>query len=306
MMNRAGLGAVLFMLLAPGAPALADEPLVGFTYTTDMLPKGKVEVEQWATAREGRSRGDFHLLEVREELSYGLADNFQLSGYVTLAHASVKNDAPDGSTTPPEAFADYRFDPSRRFTRSRFESVSVEGIYRIASPYTAFAGAALYAQPSIGPNFRELDTRLIVQKNFLDDRLVLAGNAGLVFGWRKLRENIVSDDAHWEHNTTIVLSTAASFRFTSNWNIGAELRNERGFDGHDPFDGDRKVNSVFYSGPSLHYGGRHVFATLTALFQLPIAADYTAAPALDSVINGLSNAPNSEKYRLRIKVGYYF
>lgn len=295
------------------APGLADEPLVGFTYTTDMLPKGKIEVEQWATFREGRSQGDFHLLETREELSFGLRDNLQVSGYLNLAHTSVSRDGADGRTVPPAAFADYGVDPLRRFSKSRFESVSLEGIYRIASPYTAFGGAALYAQPSIGPNFRELDARLIVQKNFADDRLVIAGNAGLVFGWRRILDDsaatdgrATADDGHWEHETTVVLSSAASYRFISNWNVGAEFRNERPVAGHDPFDGGRALGSAYYAGPSLHYGGQHVFATLTALFQLPIAADFTASPAVSEVVDGLSNALAAEKLRLRLKLGYYF
>jgi len=38
--------------LGPAAGARADEPLFGYTYTTDLLPPGKWEIEQWATDRE--------------------------------------------------------------------------------------------------------------------------------------------------------------------------------------------------------------------------------------------------------------
>src|ERR1700712_2035523 len=92
----------LALVGAVSTPALADEPLFGYIYTTDTLPKGQKEIEQWATLREGRSNGDFHLLQTRTEVSYGVTSNLQISGYVNTAYANVKNNGPDGTTLPPE------------------------------------------------------------------------------------------------------------------------------------------------------------------------------------------------------------
>src|SRR5690242_20102652 len=153
--------------------AIADEPLFGFIYTTDTLPKGQMEAEQWLTLREGRSQGRFYVLQSRTELSYGLTDAFQLSGYLNFAYANANHNTPSGDTSPPEIFADYHADPGSSFQKGRFESASLEGIYRFLSPYTDLFGAALYFEPSIGPRTYEMETRLILQKNFLDDKLVL-------------------------------------------------------------------------------------------------------------------------------------
>ena len=64
-------------LLALAAPLVrADEPLFGFTYTTDLLPKHKVELEQWSTTRFTKASGKFVLQENRTEVSYGVTDRF--------------------------------------------------------------------------------------------------------------------------------------------------------------------------------------------------------------------------------------
>lgn len=307
------VGAVLMLAFAslPTA-ARADEPLFGFVYTTDLLPKGQTEVEQWVTLREGRSQGDFHVIQTRTEVSHGVKDNLQVSGYLNLAYADVNRNTPSGETAPPEIFADYTADPARRFSKFRFESASVEAIYRFASPYTSPVGAALYLEPSIGPRTRELEAKLILQKNFLDDRLVFAANATLGYEWRKLPGDPTADPAsadfldHWDKETDVNFGLAGSYRFTSNWSLGGEIEDEHEWAGLNPFDGSKRTNEAWYVGPSLHYGGRHFFATLTTLFQMPWAHDYANRGADSLVVGGISNADDFEKYRFRLKMGYYF
>lgn len=308
--GRAALAAALS--LTGAAAAHADEPIFGYIYTTDLLPKGQKEVEQWATLREGRSQGDFHVLQTRTELSYGVTDRLQVSGYLNLAYADVLHDAPTGDTVPPEVFADYYSDPNGRFQKFRLESVSVEGMYRLTSPYTSPIGLAVYVEPSVGPNTRELEARVILQKNFIDDRLVIAANATLGYEWRKLHGDPSADPAsidfidHWDKETDVNFGLAASYRFAANWSAAAELQNEHEFAGLNPFDSSQRTNLAWYSGPTLHYAGRHMFATATVLFQLPWAHDYANSGPDSAVVNGISNADDFEKYRFRFKVGYYF
>jgi hypothetical protein len=305
--------AALGMAIAGSTPAKADEPLFGYIYTTDLLPKGQKEIENWTTLREGRSNGDFHLFQNRTEVSYGATSNFQISGYMNLAYGNVKHDGPDGSTIPPEVFADYNSTSTGRFRKFRFESASLEAIYRFSSPYTSPIGAAIYLEPSIGPRTKELEARLILQKNFIDDKLVFAFNATLGYEWRRLHGDPEADPttidfrSHIDKETDINFGLAGSYRFAPGWSFGAEIQNEREFAGLDPFKADHRTNLAWYSGPTLHYGGRHFFATFTTLFQLPWAHDYAESdPMQDAVIHGISNADDFEKYRFRVKVGYYF
>lgn len=309
------LASVLLATLAlagAGGAARADEPLFGYVYTTDTLPKGKTEIEHWDTLREGRSQGDFHVLQDRTEVSYGLTDKLQVSGYLNLAWADVRANTPSGDTAPPEIFADYTANPNKTFNHFRLESVSAEAIYRFASPYTDPIGAAVYVEPSFGPNTVELENRLILQKNFLDDRLVLAANATVGFEWRFLHGDPQADPTsedytnHWDKETDVNFGLAASYRFAPNWSFAGELQNEREYAGLNPFDSSKRTNVAWYAGPTIHYANGHYFFTGTMLFQLPWAQDL-ANPAPDSfVVNGVSNADDFEKYRFRFKVGYYF
>lgn len=298
--------------LCASVPAFADEPLFGFIVTTDTLPKGQKEVEQWVTLREGRSQGDFHVVQTRTEVSWGVTDKLQVSGYLNLAYANTFHNTPSGDTGPPEIFADYTADPDRRFKKLRLESVSAEALYRISSPYTSPVGAAIYIEPSIGPRTRELEARFILQKNFMQDRLVFAANATLGYEWRKLQADPTADPGtveattHWDKETDVNFGFAGSYRFASNWSAGAEIQNEHEWAGLNPFKGDHRTNEAWYTGPSLHYGGRHFFATATMLVQLPWAHDYANQGADSFVVNGISNADDFEKYRFRLKVGYYF
>jgi hypothetical protein len=305
-------GLVLIANCAGVSPAAADEPLFGFIYTTDLLPKGQLEAEQWATLREGRSQGTFHVLQTRTELSYGLTDAFQLSGYLNFAYADVNRNTPSGDTAPPEIFADYHADPNAPFRKGRFESASVEGIYRFLSPYTDPIGAAIYFEPSVGPRTYELETRLIVQKNFLDDRLVLAANATIGQEIRRLHGDPDADPTtndfhdHWDQETDVNFGLAASYRVVSNWALGVELQNEHEWAGLNPFNFSKRTNEALYLGPTIHYGGEKFFLTLTALWQLPVAQDFANKGADSFVVHGITNADDFEDLRIRLKVGFYF
>ncbi|MFT4075473.1 MAG: hypothetical protein QM647_08065 [Asticcacaulis sp.] len=293
--------------------AHADEPLFGYVYTTDLLPKGKKELEQWATFREGRANGDFHVLQTRTEFSYGVTDRFQVSTYLNLADTNVYHNAPDGTTLPAEVFADYNADPDARFKATRLESISVEGIYRFLSPYTDGFGLAAYIEPSIGPRTYELETRIIGQKNFIDDKLVIAGNITIGQEKRYLHGDTTADPdsedyvAHWDKETDVNFGLAATYRFAANWYAGGEWLNEREWAGFDPFDNSQRTNVAYYFGPTIHYGGEKFFVTATFLKQLKGAKDYAAeTPEESAVIKGISNADDFENYRLRLKAGFYF
>lgn len=312
--RRGAVGSAIGLILGTATvyPASADEPLFGFIYTTDLLPQGKWEAEQWVTLRQGRSQGNFSLLQTRTELSYGATSWLQFSGYLNFAYANTLHNSPSGDTSPPEVFADFNFDPAKRFSVLRFESFSVEAIARVLSPYTDGIGLAFYVEPSFGPRTIELENRLILQKNFFDDRLVIAFNATLGYEWRAFPGDTTLNpwdagyNAFFDRETDINFGLAASYRFAPNWSAGVEFQNEREYAGTVPFTASSPTNVAYYLGPTLHYGGKRFFATLTALFQLPIAQDWANKGADSFVVNGISNADDFENFRIRLKVGYYF
>src|SRR3974390_2591816 len=107
--------AILVGSLVLVVPASADDPLFGFVYTTDLLPKDQLEAEQWVTWRGEKAHGSYKLIEGRNTFSYGVSDDFQLSAVAIYDWTEAHHNAVDGSTTPPEQFSAYFPDPNSRF-----------------------------------------------------------------------------------------------------------------------------------------------------------------------------------------------
>lgn len=296
--------------LLTASVSFAEESQFAYVYTTDLLPKGAKEAEQWMTWRHGRSQGDFDVLEGRTEFEYGFTDKFQLALYANYAWARTYHNNVDGTTSPPESFAEAFPGANDKFVNSKFVGVSAEGIYRILSPYTDPVGLAIYLEPTVGKDLREMETRILLQKNFLDDRLITAFNITVGQEARRLfadpnaaPEDVESSERR-DHETDVNFGFAASYRFAPNWSIGGELLNEREFSSF-AIKADTRTNLAWYLGPTLHYGGKDFFLTATFLKQLKGARDYANSGTYSFVVNGIGNADDFEKYRARIKAGIY-
>jgi hypothetical protein len=294
------LGIAALSTIMTGA-ALADEPLFGFAYTTDLLPQGGKEIEQWLSWRHQKNSGSYDQLEHRTEFSYGITDRLQASLYLNYNWTQAFHNGPFGATTPPEQFADFQVGPDDHFNKTRFSSVSGELIYRILSPYTDPIGLAVYAEPSIGPNFREVETRVILQKNFFDDLLVLAFNFTYAPEFRYLL-NDAGTAYGWQEETDVNFTFGASYRFIENWSAGFEITNEHEY---NSFWFNHESNSGYYLGPTIHYGGERFFVTATALWQMPWATSHTdTVPG--ALVGGYIGDNDFERFRLRIKAGFTF
>lgn len=281
---------MMALVSAAALPARADEPIFGFTYTTDLLPKDQKEVEQWLTWLHQKAQGYYDELDNRTEFSYGVTDAFQLSGYLNYDWTRAFHNAVNGTTTPPGSFSDFSAGPNSHFNAARLVGVSVEGIYRVLSPYIDPAGLAFYLQPTIGPNTRKIETRIILQKNFLDDRLIVASNL------------TVAPDFH-VNVTDVNGSVGVSYRFAPNWSFAWEFQNERQMKDVGIFARSKWTNDAYYTGPTLHYGGERFFVTLTVWEQLPFAKDYANAGIL---FQGRDFDVDFEKFRVRLRFGAYF
>jgi len=298
------LGCLIVLALGCGlnASASAEESQFGYVYTTDLLPKGAKEIEQWVTWRNKKIAGVYDQLEGRTEFEYGVSDRLQVALYANYAWARAYRNGPDGATTPPEQFADKSVGADARWSASRFVGVSGEAIYRVLSPYTDGVGLAFYVEPTVGPSFRELETKIILQKNFLDDRLTTAFNFTYAPEWRYLEDDGTPSGRSWQHETDINFNAAASYRFAPNWSAGFEFVNEHEY---NSYLFKNQSNSGYYVGPAIHYGGRNFFITATFLEQLPWAKAHSDTVA-GSLIGGRVFDNDFERYRLRVKAGYYF
>ena len=308
-MSRSGVllgGAALAVAMSAG-PACADEPLFGYVYTTDLLPKGKWEVEQWVTDREGQAFGHFHHIDMATEVEYGLEDNLQVSAYVNYMYA---DEAANSVRHPTEGIEiPYYHDPARAYRAARFDGFSFEVVYRIMSPYLDPVGLAFYIEPEFGPYDSGLELRAILQKNFLDDRLVLAGNFWVEFE-REAGSNLVPPgstdvpDGAKGTATMAEFDLGASYRFAPNWSFGLEFRNHNEFEGWTLSHGMQE-HTAFFLGPNIHYGGERWFFTLSVLRQIGAIAFNDEQKS--EMKGGLLFGDEHTRWDgIRLKVGYTF
>ena len=284
--------------------ASAEESMFAYVYTTDLLPQGAKEVEQWMTWRHQKIAGTYDQIEGRTEFEYGLTDRLQVALYLNYNWTQAYHNGPFGATTPPEQFADFYPGPDDHFNKARLVGVSGEAIYRILSPYTDVFGLALYTEPTVGKNFFEVENKIIVQKNFLDDLLTVAFNFTDAPEFRNLLDpaDPTGTATSWQEETDINYALAVSYRFIENWSAGFEFVNEHEYDG---FVFNHESNSGYYLGPTLHYGGERFFVTMTALWQMPWASAHSdTVPG--ALVNGYILDNDFERFRFRLKAGYTF
>jgi hypothetical protein len=219
---RLGCGIALLFCLST---AQAHEAIFAWTYTTDLTPKGHGEFEQWITARWEKEHGNYQVIDFREEFEYGVTDNFQVALYLNHHYVYANNDVPAEDPMHPgkrwpsvyetggeDVHAGH--DPATPFDSYHFESVSFESIYRLLSPYKTPIGLALYFEPTVGDQETELEWKILLQKNWLEDRLVWALNINYELEFEK------EEGGEYERDGAFEWFTGISYRFIRNWSAG--------------------------------------------------------------------------------------
>lgn len=263
---------------AAATPAFADETPFAYVYTTDILPKGGMEIEQWLTANNGRPFESWHTIGGRTEFEYGVTNKLQLALYANYDYTRVR----PFDTRAADA----------RETDLKFTSVSGEAIYRLMSPYTHPVGLALYVEPAIGPGFREIEAKLLIDSHFLDDRLIVAMNPIVEYEWER-------EGTGWSKHTELQLLLGAAYRLAPGLFGGVEFKAKRELDGVSAFGNADPAADSFSAGPTLHYAKGEWWATLGVQAQLPWARTLNGE-ALETV-NGFAH--EEPRYSVRLRFG---
>lgn len=272
------------------APAEADEQYFGYTYSAEVLPRARTEAEFWATDRRGKADGHYDAQDYRLELEHGFTDRLTVSGYANFVSHDIHGNP--GLE-----------DISRNFA---FQGLSTEFKYNVLSPYKDGLGLTLYAEPGWsrihsvegkkGGEY-ELELKAILQKNFLDDRLVWAANLTFEPEWERETEQDPLTGAigkRWEKELKAEASSGISYRFAPGLYAGVEGRYSSVYP--DWTDGLHRKTYAVFAGPAIHYGGKAWWATLSYQPQLFGSPSPGGSLALDEY----------EKGEIRLKIGHNF
>src|SRR5215469_4199817 len=198
---------LLAIWAALAAPARADDQPFLTLYMTDIDSQGEREVEQflgWKTGETGASYNDFLS---RTESEYGITDNLQGSLYLNYEWARERLHVPP-------------------FSSDSDNSVGVSGevIWRLLNSDFDPFGFALYVEPSWNTDERELESKMLFQKNFLNDALRLALNINFEDTWDRA-------DNGWTRASALEFDTGIAYAITPELSAGLEFDNERAFEG---------------------------------------------------------------------------
>lgn len=278
------------------APALAGENPFGYLYTAETTPAGHWEYEQWNTLRTGKARGSYSAFDLRNEVETGVTDRLSLSLYLNSSYLRTR-----GTYDPEDATAAMK-------DRSEFQvnGFSAEAVYRLLSPYKDAFGLALYLEPEVAARSAEngediperaLEARVILQKDFLDDRLTTVLNLVAEPEWEK-------DHGAAKKELWTEAALGASYRVLPRLSAGLEILHRAQYPGMNT--GHQGLYAV-YLGPNLHYGGEKFWLTLTALPQvtgwprrLGVGADGAEVESRNLHLG------EQERFSLRLKLGVPF
>lgn len=277
---------------ALATPAHADENLLGYSYGAETLPKGKTEAYVWFTDRRGKDEGHYDAQDYQIEVEHGISDKVQISGYLDFVSHHIRGLEPE--------FEDVDHD-------FRFQGLQASVKWAALSPYKDGIGLAFYVEPvwkridkisgEKGREF-ELENKLILQKNFLGDRLIWIGNLTAEMEFEREKEiDATTGEIEHENETELALeaTTGLSYRVAPNWFLGVEGR----YHSEYPDFPDRfaREHYAFFAGPTIHYGGKRWWLTATWLPQI----GGRPSPAGRDL-----HLEEHEKRELRLKIGYNF
>jgi len=223
--------------------AQADNRRFTYTYEPEILPQGGTEFEQWVTLRSQRTKGgevqqeNYNLWEIREELEYGVTDNYSVSLYLNFSN---------------ESFRDHSQDPIVDVSHFNFDGVSIENRYMVWDPAKKPVGLTVYLEPRFSGDEAELEQKIIIGQRHGD--------------W-KWAVNLVHA-TEWEDNWhetegEVELDFGIARDLNSKWSLGLELRDHNELPEYHTWE-----NTAVYLGPTVSYRSEKWWAAFSVMPQI--------------------------------------
>jgi hypothetical protein len=249
-MKDSGLGKVGKVVVAIGAACLmcafdaqADNRRFTYTYEPELLPKGGLEFEQWVTLGTQRTAGgevqqeNYNLWEIREELEYGVTDNYSVSLYLNFSA---------------ESYRDHSKDPIVNTSDFNFDGVSIENRYMVWDPAKKPVGLTLYLEPRFAGDEAELEQKIILGQRYGD------------WKWAFNLVHATEWSDNWHQTEGELEADIGVARDLSNkWSLGLELRNHNELPDYRIWE-----NTALFLGPVVSYRQERWWAALSVMPQI--------------------------------------
>jgi hypothetical protein len=293
---RFALTAASFALALPTV-AHADENLLGYVAGAETLPKGSGDLYFFNTLRSDKGQGQYEAIDTKVEGEYGITDRITLSAAANFLTIDTHGLTIDG----------YLPKPINR--GPRFAGLEVESKFNILSPALDDFGLSVITgaewkrlDPHSGQRKTEFEGKVLLaaQKYLMQGQLIWAGNLGLKAGVAD-RKAIAGLPAGFDWPTKpeaeveINAGTGLSYRVAPNWFIGGEAQYATEFE----TEVGQERWSLF-AGPTIHYGGKAFWATLTWFPQLRGGGERYEGQT------GHLHLIEKTKNEFRLKLGYNF
>lgn len=307
---RKKLAAASALLVIAPTAAHADENLWIYTRSAETLPDGATELKASVVSRRGKADSDYAFNDIRFEAEHGITDRLTVNGTVIVFDH-------DYSTTNPDLqpFFDTQGGTGGRFNKTQIGGLEVGAKYNILSPYKDGVGVAVkligehrfkYRLDGAKINQDTVALQLFLQKNFLDNQLILAFSPKIEWEDRKSPGVI-------EKEIALDIAAGVAYRVAPKFSIGAEFRHQSDY--LSPFDtvaGEYDPNlspSKFpfkfgsqyqngnYLGPTIHYADKKFWATAGVLWQISGGGEFAFNR------NG-KNVDEHEKVHIGLTLGF--
>ncbi len=217
------------ILLIPALSQLgAQDRFFARTYTTNVLPKGAIDLEFWHTSRFGHRDQFFHAQDQRMEIEIGLGGNLQTAFYFNRYQQRLSNTF-NGTTVSNEI------------------GFSNEWKWRIKQPVGKKTGVAFYGEWGIkGGDELELETKIILDKTA--GKNLFAFNGVVEYEKEFEWENGKLHSGKWE--LPVEFDLAWLYNLKPALGLGFEIRNYNKISKVEGWE-----HSVFFGGPTINFRG---------------------------------------------------
>ena len=323
--------AVAAGIMFSATAAYAEENLWTYAKGTDTRPKGSWEFRIQDIIRYDKNSGDYLFHDIQPAIEYGYDDKLTIGLQLMFFHHDYSVE--DSELNP---MYDTQGGDGSSFKDTQYAGYELDMKYNVLSPYKDYLGFSwglgfehrdVYRLDGAPIDQNSLETYIYLQKNYLDDKLVLVFNFKTEFEKRTpVKEDAVMEEFVIEDEVAFDMSLAASYRVAPKHFVGLELRRQE--DHLDPYTCAKDTGCAYdntgaqqpsdfaglipeklgsryqygvYFGPTYHYAEASYWITAGVMQQVRGGCSSVNPNCSDN-----KNWDEHEKYHFNIAYGYEF